>query len=40
MRYISAKSLLITEEIFKGSEWSIKYDTEKYGWKIKPQIKQ
>ena len=39
MEYFSGKTDVV-EEIFKGSEWSVKYDTEKYGWDIKPQIKQ
>lgn len=39
MEYFSGKTEVV-EEIFKGSEWSVKYDTEKYGWKINPQIKQ
>ncbi len=39
MEYFSGKTELV-EEIFKGSEWSVKYDTEKYGWEINPQIKQ
>ncbi len=34
MEYFSGKTEVV-EEIFKGSEWSVKYDTEKYGWEIK-----
>jgi len=30
MEYFSGK-IEVVEEIFKGSEWSVKYDTEKYG---------
>lgn len=36
MEYFSGKTEVV-EEIFKGSEWSVKYDTEKYGWEIKQQ---
>lgn len=39
MEYFSGKTEIV-EEIFKGSEWSVKYDTEKYGWEIKSQIEQ
>ncbi|AAM05517.1 TPA: McrB family protein [Methanosarcina acetivorans] len=39
MEYFSGKTEIV-EEIFKGSKWFVKYDTEKYGWEIKPQIKQ
>jgi 5-methylcytosine-specific restriction protein B len=39
MEYFSGKTEVV-EEIFKGSEWSVKYDTEKYGWEIQPQIEQ
>ncbi|MDY9925720.1 McrB family protein [Methanosarcina sp.] len=39
MEYFSGKTEVV-EEIFKGSEWSVKYDTEKYGWEIKQQLKQ
>jgi 5-methylcytosine-specific restriction protein B len=39
MEYFSGK-IDVVEEIFKGSEWSVKYNTEKYDWDIKPQIKQ
>ncbi len=39
MEYFSGKTDVV-EEIFKGSEWSVKYDTEKYGWEIEQQITQ
>lgn len=35
MEYFSGKTYVV-EEIFKESEWSVKYDTEKYCWQIKP----
>jgi 5-methylcytosine-specific restriction protein B len=34
MEYFSGKTELV-EDIFKGSDWSVKYDTEKYCWQIK-----
>lgn len=34
MEYFSGKTEVV-EDIFKGSEWSVKYDTEKYCWQIK-----
>jgi 5-methylcytosine-specific restriction enzyme B len=34
MEYFSGKTEVV-EEIFKGSDWSVKYDTEKYCWQIK-----
>ena len=37
MEYFSGKTEVV-EEIFEKSEWSVNYDTEKYGWEIKPQI--
>ncbi|WP_440944795.1 McrB family protein [Methanosarcina sp. T3] len=34
MEYFSGKTEVV-EEIFNGSKWSVKYDTEKYCWEIK-----
>ncbi|WP_406657480.1 AAA family ATPase [Methanolobus sp. ZRKC2] len=33
MEYFSGKTDIV-EEIFKGSSWSVKYDTEQYDWQI------
>jgi 5-methylcytosine-specific restriction enzyme B len=38
MEYFSGKTEVV-EDIFNGSHWSVKYDTEKYSWEIEPQTK-